>query len=572
MRDSLDDFVRLSNNIKSEEPSREIKKELLITAQRKKECETRAMKIVEFSIEGKLRPEIFTKCLPFINQSHYQDIVEERAIIKLCGYSVCGKSIPEMPKKQFFISTKNNKVYDITDRKNYCSNFCYKASIHIKNQIDDSPLWLRKLDDIPEYQFLASNDGGLPGEYIDQGISKPVAESTFTSIGKFTQFSLSDIINKEQGSAKEQNKDKQRRNKKKTSRLVKTMQTITETEQTEEEEQQQNESIRTDLSAFNLQKSSSLPVIIENEENFENKLDLSEKSPSTSDISIKVSSKKTKKKIMKPPKVDIEGTLRKVIKEWVTLESLIFLHGESKVKEILNEKKLGDCFEKLSIDKLQTSQQIKYMDICRRLQLREMADEKFDNSLLGNKLKPLPDYAKLKQENKDLNVKVKCFYSGVMLEKEDSNFPTKINKSEENKDSEDIPVVLPLVDVNSQKALRRKIFLNAVNKSMQQLLQALRIKFYNTILSDLQNLVKTFNLNADNIVFRPVMWNYISIILVHMLSIRDNNLKVLLEEQASREYIGHQLSILPNKEVILSDILNEVSNIDSFVEIYISSN
>lgn len=60
---------------------------------------------------------IFLFQLPYINQSHYQDIVEERAVAKLCGYSLCGKRIPEMPKKQYYISTKNNKVYDITDRK-----------------------------------------------------------------------------------------------------------------------------------------------------------------------------------------------------------------------------------------------------------------------------------------------------------------------------------------------------------------------------------------------------------------------------------------------------------------------
>lgn len=55
--------------------------------------------------------------LPYITQSHYQDIVEERAVSKLCGYSLCGRRIPEMPKKQYYISTKSNKVYDITDRK-----------------------------------------------------------------------------------------------------------------------------------------------------------------------------------------------------------------------------------------------------------------------------------------------------------------------------------------------------------------------------------------------------------------------------------------------------------------------
>lgn len=47
----------------------------------------------------------------------YQDIVEERAITKICGYAICGRKIPEMPQKQFHISAKANKLYDITDRK-----------------------------------------------------------------------------------------------------------------------------------------------------------------------------------------------------------------------------------------------------------------------------------------------------------------------------------------------------------------------------------------------------------------------------------------------------------------------
>lgn len=40
-------------------------KEAQLTAQVKKECDSRAMKIVEFLIEGKLRPEIFMRCVSF---------------------------------------------------------------------------------------------------------------------------------------------------------------------------------------------------------------------------------------------------------------------------------------------------------------------------------------------------------------------------------------------------------------------------------------------------------------------------------------------------------------------------
>lgn len=121
--------------------------------QRKKECDTKALRIVEFLIEGKLRKEAFLPCvstymnsrltkllkhliisqLKHITQSYYQDIVEERALSKLCGYCLCGKKIPDMPQKQFHISSKQNKIYDITDRK-------VRASQHTLIVVTGSPL------------------------------------------------------------------------------------------------------------------------------------------------------------------------------------------------------------------------------------------------------------------------------------------------------------------------------------------------------------------------------------------------------------------------------------------------
>jgi hypothetical protein len=125
MQDSLEDFIRISRNTK--EGPAQVKKEVLITAQIKQECDTKAMQILHFAIEGKMRSDALFKCLPYINQAHYQDIVEERAISKLCGYPLCAKHIPDMPKKQFYISTKNNKIYDITDRK---------VPVHIVNMLN----------------------------------------------------------------------------------------------------------------------------------------------------------------------------------------------------------------------------------------------------------------------------------------------------------------------------------------------------------------------------------------------------------------------------------------------------
>lgn len=91
-----------------------------------------------------------------INQSHYDDIVEERSIIKLCGYPLCSEKLGDKPKKQYQISTAHNKVYDITERKNFCSNNCYRSSIFLKEQVLTTPLWVRREEDIiPEFKLLS---------------------------------------------------------------------------------------------------------------------------------------------------------------------------------------------------------------------------------------------------------------------------------------------------------------------------------------------------------------------------------------------------------------------------------
>lgn len=96
-----------------------------------------------------------------MNQSHYDDIVEERSITKLCGYPICDITITDVPKQQYIISRAQNKVYDITERKKFCSNKCYKSSLYLREQILTTPLWVRKEDDvIPEFKLLSLNDKG----------------------------------------------------------------------------------------------------------------------------------------------------------------------------------------------------------------------------------------------------------------------------------------------------------------------------------------------------------------------------------------------------------------------------
>lgn len=97
--------------------------------------------------------------LIYIDQSHYNDIVEERAITSLCGYPFCHVTLGEIPKQKYHISVAQNKVYDITERKSFCSNKCYKSSLFLREQILTTPLWVRKDDDIyPKIKLLSFDE------------------------------------------------------------------------------------------------------------------------------------------------------------------------------------------------------------------------------------------------------------------------------------------------------------------------------------------------------------------------------------------------------------------------------
>eukprot|EP00795_Rhopilema_esculentum_P010446 gene10446-19152_t len=83
---------------------------------------------------------------------HYSDIVEERSISKQCGYPLCSNALSKVPRQKFHISMERKQIYDITERKCYCSSQCYKNSKYVASQIPSSPLWLRK--DKIEIEFL----------------------------------------------------------------------------------------------------------------------------------------------------------------------------------------------------------------------------------------------------------------------------------------------------------------------------------------------------------------------------------------------------------------------------------
>ncbi|XP_055542389.1 putative RNA polymerase II subunit B1 CTD phosphatase RPAP2 homolog [Wyeomyia smithii] len=132
------------------------KVQLQLALRKKKECNAKAQSIVEALIEPVENVEWFLHNLRDINQCHFEDVIQERAIQRICGYPLCKEELTNQPKQKYNISLSNKKVYDITERKNFCSGSCYKASAYIKAQMLTSPLWLRDQEDIPKFKLYGN--------------------------------------------------------------------------------------------------------------------------------------------------------------------------------------------------------------------------------------------------------------------------------------------------------------------------------------------------------------------------------------------------------------------------------
>ncbi|KAH7642648.1 hypothetical protein HUG17_5695 [Dermatophagoides farinae] len=93
----------------------------------------------------------------YLTKSYYEDLTIERASIDFCGYTLCTNRLSKTSKNQFKLNQiyhiHQNKVYDITRRKNFCSNQCFKQSEHIKDQLSSEPYFMRKNDDDQFHQI-----------------------------------------------------------------------------------------------------------------------------------------------------------------------------------------------------------------------------------------------------------------------------------------------------------------------------------------------------------------------------------------------------------------------------------
>ncbi|EDW75447.1 uncharacterized protein Dwil_GK23863 [Drosophila willistoni] len=132
-----------------------LREQLIAAVLKKRKALARAQEIVVRLIEPNIQQDEFLSLLSEIDPHNYADIVEERSINKLCGYPLCSTALENVLSQKYKICGRQNKVYDITERKKFCSGHCFQASEYIKSQVPVSPLWLRDKEMKTKFQLLA---------------------------------------------------------------------------------------------------------------------------------------------------------------------------------------------------------------------------------------------------------------------------------------------------------------------------------------------------------------------------------------------------------------------------------
>ncbi|KAM9789737.1 putative RNA polymerase II subunit B1 CTD phosphatase rpap2 [Neosynchiropus ocellatus] len=537
----------------------------------KLELEQRALKVVESLIEEGITEGFLLECACFITPANYKDVVEERSISKLCGYPICLNKLSKVPSQQYKISTKTNKVYDITERKCFCSNFCYKASKQFELQISKTPLWLRKHESPPHIKLMKRGESGSFGEEVllserrlqEDDIENPEVAAPADS----QQESATDLPPQSDGSDDENDQDfvssvvSQRQKPKvhwgdlskrsdKNNEMVKKEKEIETTpcpkdgqedertdcfiNQTEENEKPllldaSGEEKEVEVATRNMEKVSLQTHAQHQTEISPNPAEPVDSAPSCdpglSIVQVSMSRRgavglrnllKNYCAEVKPDSVRLNllRCLRTTITEWATDETLRFLYGDgyskkdSRVIEHVEEEELDE--DDLDVEDVTQEE-------------KKAAGEGAPSGVPSG---ATPDYDALKREAELMQLQVREFYKGTWVLPEESS----------DKVGQRAPA-LPLVDSKAQHAIQKRITVEKLTSCLRIFVGPLGLTM-SDVISDLNNLVRTFRFTNKNIIHKTPEWTLIAVVLLHLLSEVSPVILEALRTTSSVEYLN----------------------------------
>nr|XP_046468424.1 putative RNA polymerase II subunit B1 CTD phosphatase RPAP2 isoform X1 [Neodiprion pinetum]XP_046468425.1 putative RNA polymerase II subunit B1 CTD phosphatase RPAP2 isoform X1 [Neodiprion pinetum]XP_046468426.1 putative RNA polymerase II subunit B1 CTD phosphatase RPAP2 isoform X1 [Neodiprion pinetum] len=502
------------------------KEQLQLALTKKRQCDARALAIVERLIDDAVDQtwllENVRRMLEHINRCHMDDVVEERAILRRCGYALCDNPLKLNINQKYHISTRNNKVYDVSRRKNFCSNNCYGATNYILELMLTSPLWLRNPKEKPCFQLLPPTGlikKSTPGDEVYLGRENVSVDSC--EIQKTDKAIVSDKLPSTESNNAIEN----------------TINNVPDNSINKSG----TEIVEGDVSAKEIANLHKPAEPVARQSNKCDTLAVEQDVRSSINNISKVNAKEDKtrkvhgKQDVRKSKVDSSWFVERIkhyLQEWLTLDSLALLSGDVWLKQ----QKIDEITKHTKDSKFQK----KYVELCQKIDSCQV-DEDTDEEDSKRDLKPLPDYSVLKEASAQIEVKVRAFYQGQTLI--DSTKPPSGNAVANEED--DSSTFMPMLGEREPRTLRRRIILEKLDKVLPEMVRTLAGGEFavdgcistNGCGKTVKALVNTFSLSASNVIPKPAEWNLLGLIFIKLLSTSEPRLRFLLGTDRASKYI-----------------------------------
>ncbi|XP_051984740.1 putative RNA polymerase II subunit B1 CTD phosphatase rpap2 [Xyrauchen texanus] len=555
----------------------------------KLEFERRALQVVERLLEDSVTEEFLIDCSWYITPVNYKDTVEERSIAKLCGYPVCPNKLINVPRQQFKISTKTNKVYDITERKCFCSNFCYKASKCFELQISKTPLWLRKDERPPEVKLMKEGDGGSAGleiKLVDKPITEADIDDSITegpetyidsppnSHGENSdteQDFVSSVVSRQrtrarvhwgklpkrdgvsehEGSSNEKNLiappepiqrqeiDNKDENRSSLSSQIHIEPHCQSTVEKAIPVESDVEGTRKLLNEFSL-KDSTVCTVTEHEPALPSQPDSGNTTPATDNLTSGLNI--TQVGMSKRGVAGLKGLLKGHTKAKTapTAVSLCLLkHLSQTFIEWRTEETMKFLYGPGYTSGMQSAAE--QAEDSEELDEDDLDEPEAEVGLrqstggLARPSAPAPDLEKLRKETELLELRVSEFYKGVCVLPEEIETDS-VKESNYTEDSGKDPH-FPLVDSNAQHLIQKRIVVEKLSRSLRDVVGPLRLTM-GDVINYINNLVRTFRFTNTNIIHKSPEWTLIAVVLLSVLTEVSPLLRETLTSLSSVEYIS----------------------------------
>ncbi|KAJ8274295.1 hypothetical protein COCON_G00089200 [Conger conger] len=556
---------------------REVVKE---TVRQKFEFEQRALCIVERLLEDEVSEDFLIDCARFITPSNYRDTVEERNIARMCGYPVCTNKLGSVPKQQFKISTKTNKVYDITERKCFCSNFCFKASKHFEVQISKTPLWLREKERLPDVKLLKKGESGSSGEEVkisdrpirESEIENPEPAESAHPVGRTASGSESQDSDQEQdfvssvvtgggagpkgrtgilkhGGERERNAatahtDEQKDKDMAQEHTAETARNEDGDKPPERDEHKDRSKPQQPNTEVDEERNRTRTVTDKPNQTVEATTDLlSVCRVEETDTRVDDGVEQPAADCTPVPGMDITqvgmsrraaAELRKLLKDPADAVRAGLLERLSKtLREWRTEETMrllhGPSYrprEEGEEEKEEEEEELDEDDL--EDSVEAPASQGLSGGGQGKPSATAPDYDTLHRETERLNLRVQEFYRGSPVLPEENGEP---------EDTSGWDPALPLVDSHAQHLIQKRIVSEKLNRSLRDIVGPLQLTM-NNITTDINNLIRTFRFTNANIIHKSPEWTLIAVVLLSVLSDVIVLLQESLEKPSAMQYIS----------------------------------